>query len=110
MTEAETTQPVRLAIRWVKPSDGTSSMPRFHAVPDDVVHTLVTGSRYCRTMYMPIEMSQSPAGRTKLSPGESARRLVEISTGAFGTKVGKRFCGRGKFCPGPARGIGIELS
>src|SRR6266704_4554042 len=107
MTDAETTQPVRLAIRDVNPSAEMNDMPRVQAAPVGVVHTLVTGSRYCRTKYDPIVIHQSPAGRTKLSPGESARRLVEISTGAFVSCVGKRFCGSGSPCPGPARGIGI---
>src|SRR5216684_4934499 len=107
MTEAETTHPVRLAMRQVNPSAVMNDIPRVQAAPAGVVHTLVTGSRYCRTRYDPIVIHQSPAGRTNTSPGERASRLVEMSAGAFVSCVGKRFCGSGSPWPGPARGIGI---
>src|SRR5216684_3713732 len=110
MTEAETTHPVRLAMRQVNPSAVMNDMPRVQAAPVGVVHTLVTGSRYSRTRYDPIVIHQSPAGRTNTSPGGRASLFDEISAGAFVTSVGKRFCGRGSPWPGPARGIDIDLS
>src|SRR5277367_202343 len=104
MTEAETTQPVRLATRVLKPSDLTKIWPRSQAAPGPSCQVLVTGSRNCRTLYRPRLTYQSPAGRTSVSPGARPILLPEGSIGALPSSEGYKFCGKLSPRPGPERG------